>query len=171
MDRNRSTAYHNNPQSPTTPENWRYLVKYGLRARHRKTGKSEEKAKFSAFSGLVVVDSKLEKLAAQALVTLLPRETEEEKIRILQLLGSAGESASVDAMQVELSGGTTRVRRRAAIELGQLRSDRAVGGLIEALSDQDRGVRQFAWRALRVITGERHPKDDQTAWRSWHEGR
>jgi HEAT repeat protein/predicted phosphodiesterase len=119
----------------------------------------------------VVVDSKLEKLAAQALVTLLPRETEEEKIRILQLLGSAGEPASVDAMQVELSGGTTRVRRRAAIELGQLRSDRAVGGLIEALSDKDRGVRQFAWRALRVITGERHPKDDQTAWRIWHEGR
>lgn len=105
--------------------------------------------------------------AVQALADILPSEPEAEKLRILELLGTFGDPAAVAAVVRELKTGTTPVRRRAAIELASLRSVDAVPALIDALGDEDRGVRQFSWRALRVITGERHPQDAD-AWRAWY---
>ena len=66
-----------------------------------------------------------------------------------------GDERAADAIVHELQSEAISVRHRAAIELGSLRSDRAVSALIEGLKDQDKGVRQFARRVLRVITGER----------------
>lgn len=114
-----------------------------------------------------IIERKLGKRAVPELVALLPRESDDEKIRILEVLGGTGDERAADAIVHELQSEAISVRRRAAIELGSLRSDRAVSALIEGLKDQDKGVRQFAWRALRVITGERI-EANASAWRAWH---
>jgi HEAT repeat protein len=131
---------------------------------------ADDNASVRSMAVSAIVELGIAKQAVVPLASLLPSETNEEKIRILSLLSETKDVAAVDAMTAELSGQPTAVRRRAAIELGNLGSDRAVAALIDAMEDKDKGVRQFAWRALRVITKERHPAD-AGAWRTWYENR
>ena len=117
-----------------------------------------------------IIEEDLGKRAVVELAAMLPRESDDEKVRILEVLGGSGDVRAVDAIVSELESGSVSVRRRAVIELGSLKSDLAVPALIDRLEDQDKGVRLFAWRALRVITGERL-EDDVSVWRAWNHKR
>ncbi len=69
------------------------------------------------------------------------------------------------------------VRSRAAIQAGQMRDNRAIGYLIDRLTDAEPAVRMFANISLKKITGESmgfnvyDSKQDQAAaverWRQW----
>lgn len=59
-----------------------------------------------------------------------------------------------------------KVRRNAAIALGQYAERRVVSGLISALDDRDLTVNRAARRSLRILTGQDF-EYDPSAWLAW----
>ena len=113
-----------------------------------------------------VVSRGLHNAAVGALVEMLSKSTEETRLLVIDALSDSKSDRAVGPLAAQLKADRIRVRRRAAIALGKLKRQGATGALIDALEDRDRGVRTFAWRALRTITGQRLP-DRADAWRRW----
>ena len=97
----------------------------------------------------------------------------DEKVRANAAYG-LGEARGADAERV-LSGAlrqdqSARVRKAAAVSLAMLKASTAVDGLIAALGDPDKGVREEAGRALEAISGMRYGTD-AAKWSAWAAGK
>ncbi|MCZ6633193.1 MAG: HEAT repeat domain-containing protein [bacterium] len=113
-----------------------------------------------------VVSKRLQNLAVDALAHMLSQSTEETRILVIETLGASNSDRAIGPLVLQLKNDPIKVRRMATIALGRLKRPGAIEALIDALEDQDRGVRTFAWRALRAITGQRL-SEQADAWRRW----